>query len=48
MRGDPLVKQLLDRFPGAEIVSVRERPLEPPPEIDDILDPATAAEPDED
>jgi DNA polymerase-3 subunit gamma/tau len=30
VRADPLVKQLLDRFPGAEIVSVRERPPEAP------------------
>jgi hypothetical protein len=25
VRADPLVRQVLDRFPGAEIVEVRER-----------------------
>ncbi len=43
VRADPLVKQLLDRFPGAEIVSVRERPPEPPPAM---IDNAADAMPD--
>jgi DNA polymerase-3 subunit gamma/tau len=30
VRDDPTVKQLLDRFPGAEIVSVRDRAVEEP------------------
>ncbi|HYD07938.1 MAG TPA: DNA polymerase III subunit gamma/tau [Reyranella sp.] len=49
IRGEPLVKQLLERFPGAEIVSVRERPVAPLPEIvDEVPDAPPATEPDED
>ena len=33
-RADPLVQKLLQRFPGAEIVSVRERGVEVEPEPD--------------
>ena len=33
-RADPLVQKLLQRFPGAEIVSVRERGVEPEPAAD--------------
>ena len=43
VRDDPLVKAVLEKFPGAEIVSVRKRgvqqePPEPPmPEMDDSI-----------
>jgi DNA polymerase-3 subunit gamma/tau len=30
-RADPLVQKVLERFPGAEIVGVREKSPEPPP-----------------
>lgn len=33
VRADPLVRAVLDRFPGAEIVDVRRRGGEPPPAI---------------
>jgi DNA polymerase-3 subunit gamma/tau len=33
-RADPLVQKLLQRFPGAEIVSVRERGVEVEPAVD--------------
>ena len=42
MRADPLVKAVLERFPGAEIVAVREQKdaaAESPP-ADDSLPPA--------
>ena len=43
VRDDPLVKAVLEKFPGAEIVSVRQRgeqaepPESPMPEIDDSI-----------
>jgi DNA polymerase-3 subunit gamma/tau len=41
---DPLVRQVLERFPGAEIVSVRERTAEPDDAAVDAIDSAGAAE----
>ena len=47
VRDDPTVKQLLDRFPGAEIVSVRDRAVEEPdPALADPL-PGPVPPPDE-
>ncbi|MES1155174.1 MAG: DNA polymerase III subunit gamma/tau, partial [Pseudorhodoplanes sp.] len=37
VRADPLVQAVLDRFPGAEIVAVRSRDLQPP--ADEIVPP---------
>jgi DNA polymerase-3 subunit gamma/tau len=48
VRADPLVKQLLDRFPGAEIVSVRERPPEPTVVTAEAPDPITEPDTHED
>ncbi len=41
---DPLVRQVLERFPGAEIVSVRERTAEPDDGPMDAIDSATSAD----
>jgi DNA polymerase-3 subunit gamma/tau len=50
VRADPLVRHVLDRFPGAEIVSVRDRSAaedEPPPP-EPAPDPMPDPEPNED
>jgi DNA polymerase-3 subunit gamma/tau len=47
VRADPLVRQVLDRFPGAEIVEVRERAA-PDAGMAEIVDDAPIATSDED